>query len=217
MKYFTIIITFALCCFLLLTSAEEVEEITARIQKKYDTLESFSATFTQTLINKTLNQIREEGGVLYMKRDGMMRWEYQYPEEKLFISDGKTIYWYLTEEKMVQTMKLSDIEGEQTPVLFLAGKGNLKRDFVIEPLPPGSTPPEGMYQLVLTPRSEGESYQKLILEVDTQTYQVRKMVLLDLIGNISEYSFSNIKENLKLSESFFQFKIPKGVEITPIR
>lgn len=217
MKCYAIIITFALYCFISLSLAEEVEEVTARIQKKYDTLESFSATFTQTLINKALNQIREEGGILYMKRDGMMRWEYQYPEEKLFISDGMTIYWYLPEEKMVQTMKLAEMEGEQTPVLFLAGKGNLKRDFIVEPLPPGSTSPEGSYQLVLTPRRGRESYQKLILEVDTQTYQVRKMVLLDLIGNISEYSFSNIKENLKLPESFFQFNIPKGVEVSPIR
>ena len=210
-------ITLALNCFLSSSLANEVEQVTALLQEKYDTMESFSATFTQTLINQALNQTREEGGILYMKRAGMMRWEYQYPEQKLFISDGKTIYWYLPQEKMVQTLKLEDMEGEQTPVLFLAGKGNLKRDFIVEPLPPGSTPPEGSYQLVLTPRRGEESYQKLILEVDARSYQVRRMVLLDLIGNITEYRFSNIKENLKLSERLFQFKIPKGVEVYPLR
>ena len=217
MRSCVIVITLTLSCFLFSSLADEVEEVTALIQKKYDTLESFSAAFTQTLINQALNQTREEGGILYMKRAGMMRWEYQYPEEKLFISDGKTIYWYLPQEKMVQTLKLEEIEGEQTPVLFLAGRGDLKRDFIIEPSPPGSTPPEGSYQLVLTPRRGEESYQKLILEVDVRSYQVKRMVLLDLIGNITEYRFRNIKENLKLPERFFQFKIPKGVEVYPLK
>jgi len=217
MKLCTIFITLVLWCSFPSSFDGEVEEVMARLQEKYDTLESFYATFTQILINKALNQTREEGGVLYMKRAGMMRWEYLYPEEKLFISDGKTIYWYLPEEKMVQTLELKEIEGEQTPVLFLAGRGNLKRDFIAEPSPPDFTPPEGSYRLVLTPRGEGEGYQKLILEVDTSSYLVRRMVLLDPLGNITEYRFSNIKENLKLPERFFQFKIPKGVEVYPLR
>jgi len=217
MRCYSIFIFIASCCFLSSSLVDNVEEVTAQLQEKYDTLESFSATFTQILINKALNQTREEGGVLYIKRAGMMRWEYQYPEEKLFISDGRTIYWYLREEKMVQTLKLEDMEEEQTPLLFLAGKGNLKRDFIIEPSPPGSTAPQGSYQLVLTPRRGRESYQKLILEVDAQSYQVRRMVLLDLIGNITEYRFSNIKENLNLPERFFQFKVPRGVEVYPLR
>ena len=58
-----------------------------------------------------------------------MRWEYQSPSQKLFISDGKTVYFYLPEEKQLQKTSVKESRDQRLPFLFLLGKGNLKKDF----------------------------------------------------------------------------------------
>ena len=42
-----------------------------------------------------------ERGVVSIKRPGRMRWEYKDPEAKLFISDGRTFYFYVPADRQV--------------------------------------------------------------------------------------------------------------------
>src|SRR5476649_1783751 len=73
-------------------------------------------------------QITERGHVL-VKKPGKMRWEYTAPEKKLFISDGVRIYSYVPEDKQVVVGAVPKDDQAGAPILFLAGKGNLARDF----------------------------------------------------------------------------------------
>ena len=58
-----------------------------------------------------------------------MRWDYTAPEEKLFVSDGVKMYSYLPQDKQVIVIGVPPDDQAATPALFLAGKGNLTRDF----------------------------------------------------------------------------------------
>ena len=58
-----------------------------------------------------------------------MRWEYSAPDDKLFVSDGVKIYSYIPADKQVIVSTVPPADQASTPTLFLAGKGNLARDF----------------------------------------------------------------------------------------
>lgn len=195
---------------------EEGSDIVYRIQAKYEAMNSLSARFTQTLINKTYDKKLIERGRLYIKKPGKMRWEYEKPEKKLFISDGKKIYWYLVEDNEVQIMDFSTENPKKTPILFLMGKGNLLRDFTVIEVELKKPIDKDSYQLKLVPKDE-EDFEYLLLEVERKRALIERMIIVDQLGNITDFIFSDIKEDPKLPDSLFTFTIPKGAEVYRVR
>jgi len=66
-----------------------------------------------------------------IKKPGMMRWRYTWPEVKLFVSDGASLYSYIPADQQVIVGTVPAGDNVSTPALFLAGRGRLAEDFVI--------------------------------------------------------------------------------------
>jgi outer membrane lipoprotein carrier protein len=64
------------------------------LQKKYSKMNSLAADFIQLYHGVDGRTIRE-GGRLYLKKPGKARWEYTSPEKKVFVSDGKNIFFHV--------------------------------------------------------------------------------------------------------------------------
>ena len=98
------------------------------------------------------------------------------------MSDGVKIYSYVPQDKQVIVGTVPRDDQASTPTLFLAGKGNLTRDFTasIEPLPAGM--PAGAVALKLVPKTSQQDYDWLLLAVDPATYQIRGLVTIDAQG-----------------------------------
>ncbi len=183
------------------------------LQKKYDAIKDFSADFVHAYEGGVLHKQIAERGRLFIKKPGKMRWEYTSPEEKLFVSDGMKMYSYLPLDKQVIVSSIPREDEATTPTLFLAGKGNLTRDFTpsLVGLPKGM--PAGSRTLKLVPKSHQRDYDWLMLVVDPSTLAFRGLVTVDGQGGTSSFSFSNLKENTGLADKEFTFKIPRGVDI----
>jgi outer membrane lipoprotein-sorting protein len=67
--------------------------------------------------------------------------------------------------------------------------------------------------LKLTPRKPEPDYVFVILAVDPKSLQVRQLIKRDEQGGESTITFSNLKENTRISDATFAFKPPKGVEV----
>jgi outer membrane lipoprotein-sorting protein len=111
---------------------------------------------------------------------------------------------------MVATVPADD---PTTPALFLAGKGNLTRDFAasIVDVPAGS--PAGTRALKLVPKKPQPDYDWLVLLLDPATLSLRGLVTTDAQGGTSSFAFTNLKENIGASDKEFAFKIPRGVDV----
>jgi outer membrane lipoprotein carrier protein len=178
----------------------------------------FSADFKQTFLSSETGTSLEESGSLMIKKGGFMRWDYKEPEEKLFICDGSDCYLYIVEEKIVQVISLKNIDARSTPMLFFAGKGDLKGDFESELLnekySTGSDP--GIYRIKMKPKGEQEQFEYMIAMVNKNTFFITRILVVDLMGNQTDYLFDSIKELNVLPDSKFKFTPPKGVEIVKI-
>jgi outer membrane lipoprotein carrier protein len=191
---------------------QAADEFAQAVQRKYDAIKDFSADFVHTYQGGVLKKQLTEKGHMAIKKPGKMRWDYTSPEEKVFVSDGVKIYSYIPQDKqvMVATVPANDAT---TPALFLAGKGNLTRDFTasIGDVPAGL--PAGTRALKLVPKKAQPDYDWLVLLVDPGTLSLRGLVTNDAQGGTSSFTFANLKENLGTSDKEFAFKIPRGVDV----
>jgi outer membrane lipoprotein carrier protein len=188
-------------------------ELAQALQKKYDGIKDFASDFVHTYEGGVLRKRITERGHLLVKKPGRMRWEYTTPERKLFVSDGTKLYSYLPQDKQVIISSLPAEDQATTPTLFLAGKGNLTRDFTpsLVDLPTGM--PAGTRALKLIPKTRQRDYDWLILVVDPGTLAIRGLVTVDAQGGQSTFAFDNLKENVGLADKEFAFKIPRGVDV----
>lgn len=172
-----------------------------------------------------------ESGTVYFSRPGRMRWEYESPEKKLFIVDGKNVWFYIPDDHTASRAKLKESSDWRTPLALLAGKPDLgricKNVELASPAKPdmSSARPQsrndapvdsGDATLRCTPRESsdqmGEPIRDVLLTIDPQGYLVR--VLIQQPGNVTtEFRFGNWQANIHIAEAQFHFQPPPGVEI----
>jgi outer membrane lipoprotein carrier protein len=187
------------------------QDLTARVQQRYDTIRDFEADFVQSYEGGVLKTKTTERGTVAIKRPGRMRWVYTHPERKEFVSDGTRIYSYLPADKQVIVSPVPAAD-TTTPALFLSGRGNLARDFSAA-AGELSGAPAGLIGLRLTPKRPDAEYEWLLLGVDPETFQIRHLTAADRQGGRSTFTFSNLRENRGLSDKMFEFRIPRGVDV----
>jgi outer membrane lipoprotein carrier protein len=188
-------------------------ELAAALQRKYAGIKDFSADFTHTYEGGVLRKQITERGHLLVKKPGMMRWDYSTPEPKQFVSDGIKMYSYIPQDKQVIVAAVPPDEDAPTPTLFLAGKGNVTRDFTpsLIDAPPGM--PAGSRTLKLIPKARQRDYDWLVLVLDPDSLAIRGLLTVDAQGGKSSFLFTNLKENVGLADKEFAFKIPRGVDV----
>ncbi len=207
-------VTFALFSFLFapLAFGATGPSVLAEIQKRYESTNDIEAGFLQEYIGKVMKQQLKQEGKVYFKKRGMMRWDYRTPNQK-FISDGLTLWYFQPEENQVFVSDVSKVIKEKTPLAFLAGEGDLSRDFKIANFNESASPKEENYVLELIPRESNAVLSKLTLTVDKKSYYVVQVDVFDGLGNVTRTRFIDMKTNVGLPDSLFQFTIPPGTEV----
>ena len=209
-------------CFLLVLAAppatwNELDQVVRRLEARYNRLETLKAQFVQLYRAAERAPIREEAGIVYFKRPGRMRWEYTRPEIKLFVSDGKTVYFYVPEDRQVTRMPAAESADLRAPLRFLLGRLHLRRSFGrvewakdFAPLDPGNP------VLRLLPKGSEERFRELLVEVDQQS-RIRRLVVYEGDGSRTEFRLSSEEGNPHLDLGLFRFAVPPGVEVVDER
>lgn len=186
------------------------EALARALQQRYQGIRDFSADFVHTYRGGVLRTQTTERGTVAIKKPGLMRWVYTSPERKEFVSDGRQVYSYIPADRQVIVAPLPAQDEATTPALFLAGKGDIVRDFTATA---AETPVPGTTALKLTPRREEPEYEYLIVALEPATLRIRGLTTRDRQGGDSTLTFSNLKENRGISDNEFAFRIPRGVDV----
>ena len=196
---------------LLAAQGQPAPEALARsLQRRYEAVADFSADFTHTYRGGVLRTQTREQGTVRIKKPGRMRWIYNNPEHKEFVSDGRKIYAYIPQDRQVIVSDVPSDDQATTPALFLAGRGDLVRDFTAQR---AESPIPGGIAIKLTPRKLEPEYEYLVVTADPATLQIRVLTTRDRQGGESTLAFTNLKENQRISDKEFTFRIPPGVDV----
>jgi outer membrane lipoprotein carrier protein len=182
------------------------------LQRRYEQVRDFSADFEHVYEGGVLRKTVTERGTLLVKKPGMMRWVYTNPEKKEFVSDGRKLYSYMPDDRQVVVSTVAPADDASSPALFLAGKGNILRDFT----PSLVTVPQATRDemaLKLVPKKPQREYDWIVLVVDRSSLQIRRLITTDAQGSTSTFIFTRLRENVGLSDKAFAFSIPRGVDV----
>ena len=180
------------------------------VDDHYNHLRSLQSDFTE--IYRGEGPERVESGTLWLKKPRKMRWEYRSPKEKLFISDGQVVWFYLPAERQLRKTEFRKLDDLRSPLAFLLGKTRLENELrglskVADqsPMNAGNTLLRGV------PKAMTGQVNEVQLEI-TPSDQIVRIVLLEADGATTEFRFAGWKENPELNDSRFQFTPPPGVE-----
>lgn len=193
--------------------AETPADLASALQLKYDTVRDFSADFEHVYTGGILRKQLTERGRMLIKKPGKMRWEYIAPEKKTFVSDGVKLYSYIPADKQVVVTSVPQGSQATTPAMFLAGQGNLIRDFTATEVASSGGTSIGARSLKLVPKIPQAEFEFLTLTVDARTLSLRGLESIDAQGGTSRFAFINLKENVGLSDREFIFSIPRGADV----
>ena len=106
--------------------AQDVQKLARAVDDHYNHLRSLESDFTE--IYRGDGAERVESGTLWLKKPRKMRWEYRSPKEKLFVSDGQAVWFYLPAERQLRKTTLRKLDDLRSPLAFLLGKTKLENE-----------------------------------------------------------------------------------------
>jgi len=190
---------------------QSLSDLVDGVERSFARMKDLSSDFIQ-IFQDSLNRKQQESGHLYLMRPRMMRWEYKTPEDKLFVSDGKTVYFYVPGDHQVNKEAVKKSFDDRIPLMFLLGESNLRNEFTRFELL--NTKPffDGSKVIRMYPKAKTD-LQEVLMEVDPASYLIRRLLLAHNDGSRSEFIFSGIRTNSGLRASLFDFVVPPGVEV----
>jgi outer membrane lipoprotein carrier protein len=198
-------------------------DVARAIEMRYHSTQKLKADFFESYSDGKGGGSAESGTV-YFSKPGRMRWEYESPEQKLFVVDGTNVWFYVPADHTASRAKIGESSDWRTPLAFLTGKTNLGRLCrnieIVDPKSNGNSsenPTEpGNTLLRCLPRVDsgdaGEQIRDVLLEADSEARLVR--IVIQQAGNLTtEFRFKNWEENPSVPEIKFHFIPPAGVTI----
>jgi outer membrane lipoprotein carrier protein len=220
--------TFASCAAVALivafSGASPADVVIRRLETRYRGAHTLKAVFYERYSDGNGGSSAESGTV-YFSRPGRMRWEYQSPEQKLFLVDASNVWFYVPADKTVSRAPVKDSSDWRTPLALLTGKADLARLCRTIELMDSSTThgaadkplePENSV-LRCIPRTDladaqAEQTREILLESDPDGRLMR--VLIREPGNLeTEFRFGKWEENILIPEVKFHFLPPPGVAV----
>ncbi len=190
--------------------AVDLADAVSGLQRRYAPVETVRGQFQQTYRAPGVKQ--DESGEFWLKKPGLMRWEYRNPEEQLFVADGKQTFFYVSRDRQVTVQPFSPADLHNTPLELLLGSEDINKSYVASWENQFTPKTEGSLLIRLVPRRKETEYSFLVLELDPRTFDLRRIVIRESGGSTSEFSFTNVTTNIKIDNKLFRFKTPKGVE-----
>jgi len=202
----------ALSCLLPLASAQQpapsVYRVADDLDRHYNDLRSLRAGFIETYRGAGIT--RTESGTLWLRRPGKMRWEYMEPREKLFVSDGKTAFFYVPGERQARKAPLDKLDDLRSPLRYLLGKTKLKKEFDNLTARAGDQP--GSVIIRGVPRNMSDRVAEVSLEVNA-VGEIQRIQIDEVDGSQTEFTFSSMQENVPVEDARFRFQPPPDVEL----
>jgi outer membrane lipoprotein carrier protein len=203
-------------------SSHDANDIRRALEARYQHARTLKADFYERYSDGS-GGATAESGTVYFSRPGRMRWEYESPEQKLFIVDGTNAWFYVPADRTASRVKMKESSDWRTPLALLAGKADLsklcrsiqlvgadaeKGSGLGEQAPPGDT------VLLCIPRDTTGSDPafRVLFETDPDAKLVR--VVIREPGHVeTEFRFGNWEQNMVIPEVKFHFQPPPGVAI----
>lgn len=189
----------------------DVHAIAEKVDQRYNRMQTLQAQFAETYSGAGMT--RKESGTLELKKPGRMRWDYEQPRPKMFVTDGSVAWFYVPGEKQARRAQVKQIEDLRSPLRYLLGKSKLEKEFVGLAIVTDAKPVNtGDIVLRGVPKGMQERISQTLLEISPEGL-ITRIVVEEMDGSVTEFRFLQQKENVQIADQRFKFTPPQGVEV----
>lgn len=179
--------------------ANPTQEV-SQLLSRYD---SFAGVFEQHLVDERGQNLQSSSGEFMIQRPGLFRWETHHPFPQLLVSNLKTLWLFDPDLEQVTIRPFSN-DVSQSPALLLSGNADDIASFYKVSLL------ESNRRYELLPIT-AETFTKMELVFDNES--LSQIIVFDSLDQTTIFNFSEIKTDLAISSSYFEFEIPEGVDV----
>jgi len=188
-------------------ATNDVDTVWAAYAKRWAATATYTATFEQKIEIDGIGGEVDSGGRFYFSKPDRMRWDYTQGQEQRVVGDGSYIWVYQPDLQQVYRVDYQAAFGSGGLVALLAGRDGLAARYNLSLL---ESRPD-VVRIRLSPKAEvGET---LDLAMTADTFDLKSVVIKDPAGSVTYVHFDDVRRNVSLSESLFQFSPPAGVDV----
>ncbi|MFK8082410.1 MAG: outer membrane lipoprotein chaperone LolA [Granulosicoccus sp.] len=169
-------------------------------------LDSFEASFEQTLYTSDSDDLGTSEGTIKLKRPARFVWTYTSPEPQMIVADGERI-WLYDEDLEQVTVNAIDERINGTPLQLLMTEAPLSDAFDIESL--GQS--DGIDWFALTPVTQSSDFEQVFIGLKDEA--IAAIELNDSFGQATQIRLSDFKQGVQFDDSLFVFEVPDGVDV----
>jgi len=178
------------------------------VEARYNRTKTLQVLFQEDYTRAGEGHRPTESGILMLRKPGRMRWAYNQPKGKLWVSDNKSLWLWLPDENRAERMKLQESDDMRVPLAFLLGKLYFDKEFRdLKSQPAGADT-----RITGAPKTDNLPYSEVQFVV-TPDYRIREVKVSGLDKSILEFHFDQERLDPKLDDKLFQFQVPKGAEL----
>lgn len=186
------------------------DDVITKIENRYS-VPGFSARFIQESTLKAMGITDIATGKMFVKRPGMMRWEYEKPEKQIVITDGENLWIYRPDDNQVMVGRAPEFFGTGKGATFLSDIRIIRRNFFVSKVKDR----DGYIVLDLQPKEKKADVAKIYISILKRDYEISRIGINNSFGD--ETIIDLIDSQFVTSpDSAFNFTIPKGAEVIKI-
>jgi outer membrane lipoprotein carrier protein len=186
--------------------AQDNDALVRKVDDHYNHLSSLHAHYTERYSGMGMD--RTEEGTLLLKKPGRMRWTYAAPVGKVFVLDGRFAWFYTPGDAQATRVPAKQLDDLRSPLRFLLGHTQLRKELdnlTVTQDGPG-------FRIAGVPKGMAQRVKLLSLGV-TAAGAIERMRLEEVDGSVTEFVFSDLRENVPVKDSDFAFIPPAGVAV----
>ena len=188
-------------------------EILGKTEANYENIHAFTAIFHQKTTSAAAGTLSaaEAQGRLYYAKPRQMRWEYDKPEEQVFVANNQFAWLYVRAENQITMFDADKLFASPLARTFFEGALGLKTHFNVTIDPIAST--QNLAVLKLVPRQEDPSVKFLYLWIDLLSYRICRIQSRDIVGNSNEIVFDSFAPHSSLDPALFHLEVPPSAKV----
>jgi len=196
--------------------ASNVDDVVGRVDDRYAKTQDLQGEFAQETIIEGFETGFKSTGRFYLKKPGLLRWDYLEPSKEHIYVDGDEVMMYVPEHQQVVKGTLTQISASKGPLALLLGVGKLSKQFTVLESPEASSDSKKIPDLTLIPKPDGgtvPTIKKILLQLFPDSYLIQTITIFETSGNISRVYFDHIQVNQGLSANLLKFTLPPDVVV----
>lgn len=180
------------------------------LDRYLDGLTTWSAQFTQSVVDANGRAAGQGSGSLTIVRPGKFRWSFTpagAPEgAQLLVADGRNL-WFQDSDLEQVTVKPMDAALSQTPAMLLSGGARMTESFDVVPAGRES----GLEWVKVTPRGADADFKSARLGFAGA--ELKRMILDDKLGQVATLQFTDSARNRPVPAERVRYSPPAGFNV----